>query len=87
VVAPMVVYCTALIGLSIVEAAGLSFLGLAATPPKADWGLMLNDGRNYFFTSPGVALVPAVAILVASLIFNLAGDRLAVELQVDRKEL
>jgi peptide/nickel transport system permease protein len=87
VVAPLVVYCTALIGLSIVEAAGLSFLGLAATPPKAEWGLMLNDGRNYFFTNPGVALVPAVAIFVSSLIFNLAGDRLAIELQVDRKEL
>lgn len=87
VVAPLVVYCTALIGLAIVEAAGLSFLGLAATPPAADWGLMLNDGRNYFFTSPGVALVPAVAILISSLIFNLAGDRLAVELQVDRREL
>lgn len=87
VVAPLVVYCTALIGLAIVEAAGLSFLGLAATPPAAEWGLMLNDGRNYFFTSPGVALVPAVAIFISSLIFNLAGDRLAVELQVDRKEL
>jgi ABC-type dipeptide/oligopeptide/nickel transport system permease subunit len=48
---------------------------------------MLNDGRNYFFTNPGVALVPAVAIFVSSLIFNLAGDRLAIELQVDRKEL
>jgi peptide/nickel transport system permease protein len=87
VVAPLVVYCTSLIGLSIVEAAGLSFLGLAATPPNAEWGLMLNDGRNYFFTNPGVALVPAVAVLVSSLIFNLTGDRLAVELQVDRKEL
>jgi peptide/nickel transport system permease protein len=87
VVAPLVVYCTSLIGLSIVEAAGLSFLGLAATPPKAEWGLMLNDGRNYFFTNPGVALVPAFAIFVSSIIFNISGDRLAVELQVDRKEL
>jgi peptide/nickel transport system permease protein len=87
VAAPMLVYGTSLIGLSIVEAAGLSFLGLGAAPPRAEWGLMLNDGRNYFFAAPAVALVPAAAILVSSILFNLVGDRLAVELQVNRKEL
>jgi peptide/nickel transport system permease protein len=87
VAAPMLVYGTSLIGLSIVEAAGLSFLGLGAAPPRAEWGLMLNDGRNYFFAAPAVALVPAAAILLSSILFNLVGDRLAVELQVNRKEL
>jgi peptide/nickel transport system permease protein len=85
--APLVVYATALIGLSIVEMAGLSFLGLGAGPPTAEWGLMLNEGRAYFYTNAGVALMPAAAVLVASLIFNLVGDRLAAELQVDRKQL
>jgi peptide/nickel transport system permease protein len=87
VAAPVIVYCTSLIGLCIVEAAGLSYLGLGAAPPRAEWGLMLNDGQSFILTSPGIAIVPAVAILVASLLFNLAGDRLAIELHVNRKAL
>lgn len=78
----LLVYCTTLIGLSIVEAAGLSFLGLGAVPPKAEWGLMLNEGRNYFFESPTVALTPALAIFAVALLFNLVGERLRVELDV-----
>ena len=78
----LVVYCTTLIGLSIVDAAGLSFLGLGAAPPTAEWGLMLNGARDYFFRAPAVALVPAVAILVVALLFNALGDRLRVELDV-----
>ncbi|MCW2671828.1 MAG: ABC-type transporter, integral rane subunit [Frankiales bacterium] len=79
---PLVVYCTTLIGLSIVDAAGLSFLGLGASPPTAEWGLMLNDARNYFFRAPAVALAPALAILLVALLFNALGDRLRVELDV-----
>ena len=57
---PVVVYCTALIGLSIVYAAGLSFLGLGLTPPAPEWGLMVNDLRQFTFTRPDLAVVPAV---------------------------
>jgi peptide/nickel transport system permease protein len=78
----LLVYCTTLIGLSIVEAAGLSFLGLGAVPPKAEWGLMLNEGRTYFFESPTVALTPALAIFAVALLFNTVGERLRVELDV-----
>ncbi|MCW2598408.1 MAG: ABC-type transporter, integral rane subunit [Frankiales bacterium] len=78
----LVVYCTTLIGLTIVDAAGLSFLGLGAAPPTAEWGLMLNDARDFFFRAPAVALAPAVAILVVALLFNALGDRLRVELDV-----
>lgn len=76
-VAPaIVVYCTTLIGLSIVYAAGLSFLGLGVAPPTAEWGLMISDGIQYMLTAPAIALVPAIAILLASVIFNVIGDGL-----------
>jgi peptide/nickel transport system permease protein len=80
--ASLLVYCTTLVGLSIVEAAGLSFLGLGAAPPHAEWGLMLNEGRTYFFQAPGVALTPALAIFFVALVFNALGERLRVELNV-----
>jgi peptide/nickel transport system permease protein len=72
----IVVYGTALVGLSIVYAAGLSFLGLGVKPPTAEWGLMLSDLRQYSFNHPTLALIPAVAILVASVAFNVLGDGL-----------
>jgi peptide/nickel transport system permease protein len=73
---PVVVYCTALVGLSIVDAAGLSFLGLGVSPPTAEWGLMVSDHTQYIYTAPVLAAIPAVAILVASVAFNVLGDGL-----------
>lgn len=73
---PIVIYGTALIGLSIVYAAGLSFLGLGVRPPTAEWGLMVSDLRQYIFTDAGLALVPAVAIVIVSVAFNVLGDGL-----------
>ena len=72
----VVVYSTALIGLSIVYAAGLSYLGLGVSPPLAEWGVMVSDLQKYLFTAPALLLVPAVAILVASVAFNVLGDGL-----------
>jgi peptide/nickel transport system permease protein len=62
--------------LSIVYAAGLSFLGLGVQPPTAEWGLMVSDLRQYIFTEPALAMVPAVAIVVVSVAFNVLGDGL-----------
>jgi peptide/nickel transport system permease protein len=70
------VYCTTLIGLSIVYAAGLSFLGLGVSPPTAEWGLMISDARQYIYNAPLIALAPAIAILLASIVFNVLGDGL-----------
>lgn len=72
----IVIYGTALIGLSVVYAAGLSFLGLGVQPPTAEWGLMVADLRQYIFTDPVLALVPAVGIVVVSMAFNVLGDGL-----------
>lgn len=82
-VAPAIlVYCTTLVGLSIVYAAGLSFLGLGVSPPTAEWGLMISDGVQYMLTSPATALAPAIAIMVASVTFNVLGDGLRKRLDV-----
>jgi peptide/nickel transport system permease protein len=72
----VVVYATALIGLSLVYAAGLSYLGLGVSPPLAEWGVMVSDLQKYLYTAPALLLVPAVAILLASVAFNVLGDGL-----------
>jgi peptide/nickel transport system permease protein len=73
---PVLVYCTALIGLSVVYAAGLSFLGLGVSPPTAEWGLMVSDHTQYIYSAPLMAAIPALAILVVSVAFNVLGDGL-----------
>jgi peptide/nickel transport system permease protein len=72
----LLVYCTALIGLAIVYAAGLSFLGLGVAPPNPEWGAILNDLRQNLYDEPMLALVPAIVIFVASVGFNVFGDGL-----------
>ncbi|GAA0584324.1 ABC transporter permease [Paractinoplanes ferrugineus] len=72
----IVVYCTALIGLCIVYSAGLSYLGLGIAPPAPEWGVMISDLQQYTFTKPELLLMPALAILVASVAFNVLGDGL-----------
>jgi peptide/nickel transport system permease protein len=76
VLGPIIVMATLTVGLAIVETAGLSFLGLGAQPPAADWGAMLADGRSYMLSSPWIATFPGVAILITVLGFNLLGDGL-----------
>jgi len=80
----LIVYCTALVGLALVFAGGLSFLGLGVAPPHPEWGQMINEQRQYMFTNPELALAPAVVIFVASLTFNLLGDGLRDLLDVRR---
>ncbi len=72
----IMVMATLTVGLAIVETAGLSFLGLGAQPPAADWGAMLADGRGYMLSDPWVATFPGMAILFTALGFNLLGDAL-----------
>lgn len=81
----LAVYCTTLVGLAIVYAAGLSFLGVGIAPPQPDWGLMISDLEQYIFSNPLLALVPAIAILIGSLAFNLLGDGLRDLLDVKRE--
>lgn len=75
-VSSIVVYFTMRIGVSIISAASLSFLGLGAQPPTPEWGAMLNEARADMVMSPHVALFPALAIFLTVLAFNLLGDGL-----------
>jgi ABC-type dipeptide/oligopeptide/nickel transport system permease subunit len=76
VIAPLIVYATVLVGFMILVAAGLSFFGLGANPPTADWGTMINTGKGTISTTPHVVIMPSLAILIVSLAFNFVGDGL-----------
>lgn len=65
------------IGNMIMEIAGLSFLGLGAEPPLAEWGLMVSQGRSFMQTAPWVVIAPGLAIFITVLVFNMLGDTLS----------
>lgn len=71
---PIIVTAVLEIGTMIMELAGLSFLGLGATPPLAEWGSMMSNGRSMLQTCPWVVLAPGAAIFVTVVLFNLLGD-------------
>lgn len=62
------------IGTMMMEIAGLSFLGLGAQPPVAEWGSMMSSGRSMLQTYPWIVLSSGLAIFVSVVIFNLLGD-------------
>ncbi len=74
--APLIVAATLGIATAILDTAALSFLGLGAQPPTAEWGAMIGAERNQMFTSPHLILFPGLAIVVTVLAFNLLGDGL-----------
>ncbi|GGB54027.1 ABC transporter permease subunit [Virgibacillus dakarensis] len=74
--APIIVQTTLSIGTAILDAAGLSFLGLGAQPPTPEWGAMLSDGRAALQNAPWVVAFPGIAIFFVVLGFNLFGDGL-----------
>jgi peptide/nickel transport system permease protein len=73
---PLIVQGTLGIAGAIIDVAALSFLGLGASPPLAEWGSMIGDERNAVFSSPHLVLVPGIAIIITCLSFNLLGDGL-----------
>ena len=64
------------VGWMITETAGLSFIGLGAQPPSADWGTMLSDGREVITVAYHVGALPGIAILVLVVGANLIGEGL-----------
>ena len=73
---PVLVHGTLSIGVSILLAAGLGFLGLGVQSPTAEWGTMLGEGRQFIFSAPHLTTFPGIAIFLAILAFNLLGDGL-----------
>lgn len=76
IVGPLLVTAVLDIGTMMMELAGLSFLGLGAQPPAAEWGSMMSDNRNLLQTSPWTVIAPGIAIFITVMIFNLLGDTL-----------
>jgi peptide/nickel transport system permease protein len=75
-VAPIIVYSTLLVAANILAEAGLSFLGLGIQQPTASWGNLLSTAPDYYLTQPWLMVWPGVAVLLATLAFNLFGDGL-----------
>lgn len=73
---PILVQATIDIGTVILAAGSLAFLGLGASPPTPDWGLMVAEGRTYILDQWWLSAFPGLAIFVAVLAFNLVGDLL-----------
>ena len=73
---PIIVQCTMSISQLILQAAGLSFLGMGMQPPAPEWGALLNSARDFMRTAPHLMLFPGIAIVLAALAFNLVGDGL-----------
>src|SRR5690606_2628245 len=57
--------------------AGLSFLGLGVQPPAYDWGRLLGEGLSRIYVNPAAALAPGVAVVLASVAFQLGGEAVA----------
>ncbi len=74
--APIIVQTTLGLGTAILDAAGLSFLGLGAQPPTPEWGAMLAGGRELLLKAPWVMTFPGLAIFTVVLALNLFGDGL-----------
>ena len=73
---PLIVVATLGIATAILDTAALSFIGLGAQPPTAEWGSMLAIERNQVFSAPHLVFFPGLAIMITVLAFNLLGDGL-----------
>lgn len=75
-IGPIVVLATLDLGVAILNAAGLTYLGLGPPPPTPEWGSMLNEAQNYMPQAWWMAVFPGLAIMVTVLSFNMLGDGL-----------
>lgn len=73
---PIVVQGTLGIGTAVLEAAALSFLGMGAQPPAAEWGQMVSESFEKFNVAPFLVFYPGLCIMLVVLGFNLLGDGL-----------
>ena len=74
--APIIVQSTLGVASAILNAAGLSFIGLGIQPPNPEWGAMLSGGRQYIRDFPHMTLYPGLAIMFTILALNFLGDGL-----------
>jgi len=73
----MIVQMSLTLGYAILNAAGLSFIGLGVRPPTAEWGIMVAEGASFMVSGEWwIALFPGLALMIAVFCFNLLGDGL-----------
>ena len=84
--AHLFVMATLRVGISILTASSLSFLGLGAQPPSPEWGAMLSNGRNYLLVAPHLVIFPGLAIILLVLGINLLQDGLRLALDPKMRE-
>jgi peptide/nickel transport system permease protein len=73
----MIVQMSLTMGYAILNAAGLSFIGLGVRPPDAEWGIMVAEGAAFMVSGEWwIALFPGLALMIAVFCFNLLGDGL-----------
>ena len=75
-IGPIIVETTQSLSNMILEASGLSYIGMGVQPPKPEWGSMLAAGRTYMRDFWPMVTFPGVAIVVTLILFNLVGDGL-----------
>jgi ABC-type dipeptide/oligopeptide/nickel transport system permease subunit len=76
IMSPILVLATLGFAGAVLEAAGLSFIGLGAQPPTPEWGALLFEGKNALYQAPWLIWYPGIAILFTVMGFNLFGDAL-----------
>jgi peptide/nickel transport system permease protein len=75
---PLTAFFLLAVAVIIVVEGALSFLGLGVPPPAPSWGGMIAEGRDSLDTAPSIAFLPAAAMFLTVLAFNLVGDRLRI---------
>jgi peptide/nickel transport system permease protein len=75
-IGPIIVQATMAVGVMIINAAGISFLGMGIQPPTPEWGAMLNEAKNYMINYPYTVIFPGLSIGLTALSLNLMGDGL-----------
>ncbi len=76
VLGPIIVQCTLGIGSSILNAAGLSYIGLGVQAPRPEWGNMLSEAREFIQSAPHLIIIPGIFLALTVLALNLLGDGL-----------
>jgi peptide/nickel transport system permease protein len=76
VMLPLLAFFLLGVAVTIVVEGALSFLGLGVPPPMSSWGSMIGEGRESLDVAPRLAFIPAIAMFLTVLSFNLVGDTL-----------
>ncbi|NOJ38573.1 ABC transporter permease [Bradyrhizobium australiense] len=76
VMLPLLAFFLLAVAVTIVVEGALSFLGLGVPPPISSWGSMIGEGRESLDVAPRLAFMPAAAMFLTVLSFNLVGDTL-----------